>query len=94
MLSFEGRGFPLGGVAIPLFGLFGAALGGLAGFLAGASVPSSRLKPFEHAIEHEGKILLMLEVERERGEELEGFLEDQIPGLESVGLEPRAPLIP
>lgn len=94
MLSFEGLGFTLGGAAIPVFGLLGAAVSGLGGFLAGASVPSSRLKPFERAIEHDGKILLMLEVEKERGEELERLVEGEVPDIESVGFEPPAPLIP
>lgn len=92
--SFEGLGFALGGAAIAVFGLCGAAVSGLGGFLAGASVPSSRLKPFEHAIQHDGKVLLMLEVQKERGEELQKLIKDEIREIEYVGLEPRAPVIP
>lgn len=94
MLSVGGLGFALSGAAIPVFGLLGAALSGLAGFLAGASIPSSRLKVFEHATEHDGKVLLMLEVEGERGGELEEFVKHQVPEIECVGFEPRAHLIP
>lgn len=93
-LSFVQLGIAVGGAAIPLFGLLGAAVSGLGGFLAGASVPSSRLKPFEHAIEHEGRILLMLEAQKQRGGELERIVKDEVPEIESVGFEPRAPLIP
>lgn len=94
ILSFEQLGFALGGAAIPLFGLLGAAVSGLGGFLAGASVPSTRLKRFEHAIERDGKILLMLEVQQERGKALEASVKNEVPEVESVGFEPRAPLIP
>lgn len=94
MLSFEQLGFALGGAAIPLFGLLSAAVSGLGGVLAGASIPSSRLKPLEQAIEKDGKILLMLEVQKERGDSLQRIVEDEVPGIESVGFEPRAPVIP
>ena len=93
-LSFEELGLALGGAAIPFFGLLGVAVGGLAGFLAGASVPSSRLKRFQHAIEHEGKMLLMLDVQKARGEELEQRVKEDVPDIEFVGFEPRVPLVP
>ena len=93
-LAFEELGFALGGAAIPLFGLFGVAVGGLAGLLAGASVPSSRLKRFRHAIEHDGKVLLMLDVQKERGEELEELVKHDVPGVEYAGFEPLAPVVP
>jgi hypothetical protein len=93
-LSFEELGFALGGAAIPLFGLFGVAVGGLAGFLAGASVPSSRLKRFQQAIERDGKILLMLDVDKERGEELEELVRHDVPEVEYAGFEPYAPILP
>lgn len=94
ILSFEELGFVLGGAAIPFFGLFGVAVGGLAGFLAGASVPTSRLKRFQHAIERDGKILLMLDVPEKRGEELEKRVKDEVPNVEFAGFEPRAPIVP
>lgn len=93
-LTFEELGFALGGAAIPLFGLLGVAVGGLAGFLAGASVPSSRLKRFQHAIEHDGKILLMLDLEKEQREELEELVKREVPEVEFAGFEPYAPVLP
>lgn len=94
MLIFGGLSFALGIASLVLFALAGAALSGLAGFLTGASIRSSRLKPFEHAIEHDGKILLLLGIQRGRDEDLRGFVEEQVPGIECLGFEPRAPLIP
>lgn len=93
-LSFEELGFALGGAAIPMFGLLGVAIGGLAGFLAGASVPTSRLKRFQHAIEHDGKILLMLDVDKARGVELEELVKRDVPEIEYAGFEPYAPIVP
>ena len=93
-LTFEELGFALAGAAIPLFGLLGVAVGGLAGFLAGASVPSSRLKRFQEAIEHDGKILLMLDVEKKRGEELEDLVRREVADIEFAGFEPYAPIVP
>lgn len=93
-LSFEELGFALGGAAIPLFGILGVAIGGLAGLLGGASVSSSRLKRFQHAIEREGKILLMLDVEKERGQELEELVRREVPEIEFAGFEPYAPIVP
>ena len=93
-LSFEELGFALGGAAIPLFGLLGVAVGGLAGFLAGASVPTSRLKRFRHAIEHDRKILLMLDVDKERAVELEELVKHDVPEIDYAGYEPYAPILP
>ena len=88
---------PVAGVdktdAIPGF-TRGVAAGGLGGLLSGASVPSSRLKRFRHAIEHDGKVLLMLDVRKERGKELEKLVEREVPEVEFVGFEPRAPFVP
>ena len=94
VLTFEELGFALGGAAIALFGLLGVAVGGLAGFLAGASVPNSRLKRFQQAIERDGKILLMLDVQKERGKVLERLVKQEVPDVEFVGYQPRPPLVP
>ena len=93
-LSFEELGFALGGAAIPLFGFLGVAVGGLAGLLSGASVPSSRLKRFQRAIERDGKILLMLDVQKERGVELKNLVKREVPEIEFAGFEPAAPIVP
>lgn len=93
-LSFEELGFAVGGAAIPLFGLLGVAVGGLAGLLSGASFPSSRLKRFQQAIERDGKVLLMLDVEKKRGVELEDIVTREVPRIEFAGFEPAAPIIP
>ena len=94
VLSVEEMGVALGGAAIPLFALFGGGVGGLGGFLGGASVRSSRLRRFQHAIDEEGRILLMVDVPTERVDTVEKLIKGESPDMEFAGLEPRAPLIP
>lgn len=86
-------GVVLGGAAILWFALLGAGVSGFMTLLAGASLPSSRLKPFEEAIEH-GKILLMVDVRNARVAEIEGLLKTRCPEGGFVGFEPHAPIIP
>ncbi|MBW4053780.1 MAG: hypothetical protein HIU85_20445 [Proteobacteria bacterium] len=62
-----------------------APVGGLAGSSGGASVPISRLKGFEQAIGRDRRIPLMLDVQRERGQELESLVHHEAPNIEFVG---------
>lgn len=94
VIAFEDIGLALGGGAIPLFALFGASVSGLATLLAGASVSSSRLRRFEHAIEGEGRMLLMVDVLDGRAQELQDLVRQAAPELEFAGEEPSAPIIP
>jgi hypothetical protein len=94
VLAVEEVGVALGGAALPLFALFGVGAGGLAGFLAGASVRSSRLRRFEQAIDQEGRILLLIDVPQDRVDAMEKLMKSEIPGIEFAGLEPHAPVIP
>lgn len=94
VLSVEEIGVALGGAAIPLFTLFGVGVGGLGGFLGGASVRSSRLHRFQHAIDEEGKILLMIDVATDQVDVVEKLVKGESSAIEFAGLEPRAPLIP
>ena len=94
VIAFEDVDLALGGGAIPLFSLFGAGVSGLATLLAGASVSSSRLGRFQHAIEVEGNILLMTDVPDERAEELQRAVAEAAAAVQFVGEEPPAPVLP
>ncbi len=94
VIAFEDVGLALGGGAIPLFALFGAGVSGLATLLGGASVSSSRLRRFEHAIEGEGRILLMVDVLDTRAQELQERVRRAAPEVEFAGEEPAAPIVP
>jgi hypothetical protein len=93
VMRFTALGVILGGAAIPWFALLGAGVSGFMTLLAGASLPSSRLKPFEDAIAH-GKILLMVDVDVNRVEEFEDLLKAESPEGDFVGFEPHAPIMP
>jgi hypothetical protein len=94
VMRFTALGVILGGAAIPWFAAIGAGIGGVMTLLAGASFPSSRLRRFEEAIEHQGKILLMADVKNDRIREIEDLLKAQAPDGDFVGFEPRAPVLP
>jgi hypothetical protein len=93
-LRFSAPGIILGGAAIPWFALIGAGVGGFMTLMAGASLPSSRLRPFEEAIEQQGKVLLMVDVKNQRIQEIENLLKAQVPEGDFVGFEPHAPVVP
>ena len=92
-LVFRATSLIAGGGAVLLVGLAGASLGGLLTGIAGASYPSSRLQVFEREIEA-GKILIMVDVPKERVEHVNRLIGQVAPDVSVRGLEPRAPLIP
>ena len=73
--------------------MFGAGLGGFLTGLAGAAFPSSRLQQFEQAIE-DGALLVMADVPTVEATAHEAALREAAPGIEIVGFEPPAPIIP
>ena len=73
--------------ALILGGLFGLITGG---FLIGSSTPNSRLKRFQSSME-EGHILLMLDVAKERVDEITEIILKHHPEAEVYGQEPIIP---
>lgn len=94
MLTFEELDVALGGAAIPLLALLGAGVGGFAGLLGSPSFSNTRLRRFEHAIEKQGKILLMVDATEDRIDEVKTLVTAEGSGIEFAGLEPRAPIVP
>lgn len=92
-LVFRSTSLIVGGGGVLLAGLAGASLGGLLTGMAGASFPSSRLRAFEQEIEA-GKILVMVDVPRNRIAHVNGLIRSVHPEVEVRGVEPRAPIIP
>lgn len=90
--------FPVIGDA-PQWGMVGvlAILGGVFGAWAssmiGISIPSSRLKRFQSAIER-GQFLMMVDVPRSRIEDIEELLERAHPEGHFEGTEPNIPAFP
>lgn len=94
VLSIEELGLAFGGAAIPLLTLLGASVSGFISLLGGASLPSSRLREFQDAVERNGKILLMVDVTDDRVDEFVNLMKTSNPDTEFVGVEPHARNVP
>jgi hypothetical protein len=86
-------GVPLQLVTVVLLALAGAGIGAWLSSLVGASVPNSRLKDFAQEIEN-GKILLMVDVELGRVDQIRELVLGGHPETEARGIEPTVPAFP
>jgi outer membrane receptor protein involved in Fe transport len=83
-------GLVLGGGAIIGMALAGAGFGAWASSLLGVSTPNSQIKRFEEAIER-GELLMMVDVPKERVDEIEEVIKRHHPEAEIGGTEPTVP---
>jgi hypothetical protein len=73
--------------------LLGALFGAWVSSMVGSSVPNSRLRQFQQAID-EGRILLMVDVPETRVDEIRERLKAIHPEAEDRGLDPHVPAFP
>jgi hypothetical protein len=73
--------------------VIGAVFGAWAASLVAMSVPNSRLKPFHKAIDA-GKILLMVDIEPSRIQEVQDLVSRRHPEATAHGIEPTLPAFP
>lgn len=92
-MTFPPAGLVIGGGAVYAIGAAGAGFGGLMSSMIGVSVPSTRLKKFESAIE-EGEVLVLVDVKRERVDEIEELVKKHYPEADIEGTEPKMPVFP
>lgn len=92
-LAFPPAGFVVGGGLVVLLGLFSAGVGGLLTGIFGAAYENSRLQAFQASLD-EGKILVLVDVPRDRVEHYESLIKKQDPEVEVEGIEPPTPFIP
>ena len=92
-IVIPGAGLALGGGAILGIGLAGAGLGAWVSGMIGVSVPSSRLKEFEDAIER-GNLLMMVDVPKVKVEEISALIRKHHPEAHIEGTEPVIPAFP
>jgi hypothetical protein len=92
-VSFPPAGLVLGGGAVLGLTLFGAGFGAWMSSMVGVGLPSSRLTQFEGAIAR-GELLMMIDVPRDRVEEIEALVTRHHPEAELEGLEPNIPEFP
>lgn len=80
-------GLVLGGGAVFAITLAGAGLGGLMSSMAGSSIGNRRIEQFQEAIE-KGEFLLIIDVSRDRVEEVEDIVKKHHPEAECEGTDP------
>ena len=92
-VSFPPAGLVLGSGALLGITLFGAGFGAWMSSMVGIGLPSGRLEKFDAAIAR-GELLLMIDVPRDRVEEIEAIIARHHPEAELEGLEPNIPEFP
>ncbi len=80
-------GLVLGGGAIFAITLAGAGIGGLMSSMIGISIGSRRIEQFREAVE-KGEFLLMIDVPRDRVEEIEAIVKSHHAEAECEGADP------
>ncbi len=83
----------LGIGSILVFAMLGASFGVWVSATVGASVPNSSLREFSDIIDN-GKILLMVDVPKERVEEINALVHTRHPDVRVAQIEPRIPAFP
>ncbi len=92
-VTFPPAGLVLGGGAVVGITLLGTGFGAWMSSMVGVGIPSSRLTQFEAAIAG-GDLLMMVDVPRDRVEEIEAIVTRHHPEAELKGLEPNIPEFP
>jgi len=83
----------LAGGAVLWTALAGSGVGALMSSMAGSSIGSRRIQQFEEAME-KGEFLFMIDVPRDRVEEIEALIKQHHPDAECGGTEPAIPAFP
>lgn len=92
-MTFPPAGLIIGGGAVFAMGAAGAGVGGLLSSMVGISIPSSRLKKFEEAVD-KGEFLVLIDVIRTRVDEIEDLVKRHHPEADIEGTEPMMPPFP
>ena len=86
-------GFVIAGGALLAMGLVGAGMGVWLGGMIGVDVENSQVKKFKSAIE-EGKILVLVDIAKDRVDEIEALVKKHHPDADFGGTEPHIPAFP
>jgi hypothetical protein len=92
-VTFPPAGLVLGGGALLGLTVFGAGFGAWMSSMVGVGLPSSRLQQFESAVEA-GQLLMLVDVPRERVQEIEALVTRHHPDAELEGIDPNIPIFP
>ncbi len=80
-------GLILGGGAVLAISLAGAGVGGLMSSMVGSSIGNRRIEQFQEAVD-QGEFLVMVDVPRDRVEEVETIVKKHHPEAECEGTDP------
>jgi hypothetical protein len=92
-VTFPPAGLLLGGGAILATGLAGVGVGAMMSSMIGVDVPNSRIQKFQDAIEN-GELLMMVDVPRDRIDEIDELVKKHHPEADIEGTEPTMPAFP
>lgn len=92
-LAFAPGAVVVAGGAVLGSALFGAGLGAWISGMVGLSIGNSRVREFETAIE-DGALLMMVDVPKERVDEVSERVQRHHPDAECEGIEPLMPAFP
>jgi hypothetical protein len=92
-ITIPPAGLVLGGGAILASTLAGAGVGAWMSTMIGVDVPNTRLTMFEEAIKN-GEVLMMVDVAKDRVEEIDDLVKQHHPEAEIKGTEPAIPEFP
>ncbi len=90
LISLRCAGYAIAGGPVLGILFFGATIGAMMRGLAGLQVGNSKIKKYEEAIER-GALLVMIDIARERIEEISKMITKHHPAAEFEGIEPLLP---
>ena len=93
VILFPPDGINMQLVTVLVTALMGAVFGAWVASMKASSVPNSRLKSFESALEA-GRILIMVDVPSSRVDEIRALIASHYPDAMDSGLEPAIPAFP
>jgi hypothetical protein len=92
-MAFPPTGLTIAGGVVVLLTLASAGFGAWTATMIGVDVPNTRLKRFEDAIE-KGELLMMVDVGKDRVEEIEQLIKSHHPEADIEGTDPTIPAFP
>ncbi len=92
-VTFPPAGLVLGGGAILATAIAGSGIGAWLSSMIGVDVVNSQIKQFEGAIE-KGEVLFLVDVPKERVDEIETMVKVHHPDADVEGTEPHIPAFP
>jgi hypothetical protein len=92
-MAFPPAGLTIAGGVLVALAAGGAGFGALMATMVGVGIPNSRLKRFQEAI-GEGQVLMMVDVLRERVDEIEALVKGHHPEADIEGTDAHVPAFP